>query len=197
MSHIPSSAMPHARAHEDGQGDGVATAVGGVQTQDQPAPEPTTAVPEQPGLAQDGDATLPGDLAMSATDRAFDVAAAGPSTEDAEGGAGEAPLSSAAPAAARGGREGSPAAATAQAAGEPADQAPAVASPVPSHGASNEGAAASGGGAASKLSNRLKPAGFAAIGLGIAAAVVGIVVAGLPLVQGKDEPKSRKRRKKA
>ncbi|HEX8389363.1 MAG TPA: hypothetical protein VF636_10120 [Sphingomonas sp.] len=83
MSHIPSSAMPHAQAHDDAA-DGAAGA-----TAEKPRPDPTTATPDQKTLG-DGAATGPAPYATSATQRA----------------AGEAPLSSAGPGTATGNRQG-------------------------------------------------------------------------------------------
>lgn len=98
MSHIPSTAMPHARAHDDDD-DAQAQPEGAL-------PEPA----DQSTQSMDEDAAQP-PVASSATDRAQDMAAAGPSSDD------EPPLASAAPSTATGNRQGSNAEATAETAG--------------------------------------------------------------------------------
>lgn len=77
MSHIPSSAMPHAHAQDDDANGAQASRPAG----EQPEAEPTTATPRQPEPAI-GDGTVPAPLAGSATQLAQDMAAAGPSAED-------------------------------------------------------------------------------------------------------------------
>lgn len=182
MSHIPATAMPHARAHDDGD-DAQAQAEG-----TRPEPEATTATPDQsePIL---GDGTAPAPLASSATDRAQDMAAAGPSSED------EPPLASAGPGTATGNREGSDADATAEATGGAAtggqsavDGTVTAAGDGERKGEPNRDGGGEGGGRSTVL--------IAAAVLGGLTALGGAVAAVLPRLRDRDEAKRKKGKKR-
>lgn len=175
MSHIPTSAMPHAQAHDDQEAAATTQQADG---RDPSPPEPTTATPDQPGLSMEGGAA-PLKNGDGAGDQAHVMGIAG-ATSSGVGGASEPPLSSAAPGTKTGNRQGSDADRTAQAAGEPAataastGQAP-VQEDAEEQTPANEGRSVG------------RTAGRAALALGGLAAIGGIIATVFPMVRDRND----------
>lgn len=178
MSHIPASAMPHARASDD---DAAAQPAG----QEASPPEPTAATPDQPALKVDHAA---GAAPLKNGDGAGDqarVMGVGGTGQGGTGGSDEPPLSSAAPGTGTGNRQGSDADRTAQGAGEPAATASTPGQPSVQH----DGGERTG-------SHRRRTAGRAALALGGLAAIGGIIATVFPMVRDRNEGGKGKKGKK-